>query len=710
VRLEMRELLGQYISDTLSYVYTVKEFCDRHPRWILQRKEEQSKMKNIKEMSDRIDLKFSRVLNAEDKTRALGEFTKDYLTQMTANRRLKDLEKELEAVLKDTLNGLEELDCFMDAVERLVVTSVFAFADENQLCPLPQGREPASVRAVITSARMACPLLIHFKRDASAFFSPCLLNVEVLHVYLENYMNISEQLCERMGLGKTFCREKNDNLMIDTSTEVNKKSMQTMFNHLRHLSDIRMDQHLRLTFLFQESALHFIGLFSQRHSRMLDFLKELERRAGKLDKMKKGGYISSVAGSAVGATGGALTIAGLCLAPVTAGLSLGLTIAGIGMGVTSGVNSLTTGVTKVAFKSYQNKKANTIFQCFMEDMQRLHGSLEKVASNICPLEPKVVALVVGKNIGKGGASLGKKINGIVKNTSAIEALMGKGVVMGAGKVGLQEGKTFAADLPDIGMLAQGTPLALSRTLRQCAVASNALFIGLDIITICKDSVSLAKGSKSKRSQLIRARAALWRTEIGSCQRIHDSLCRGIWRFRKSQRILEKPFYLVKEFEILEPLVEMGIMEKPAKEMETLGQPEDDIETLVQPMEETRLLGQSMEETRLLGQSMEETRLLGQPMEETRLLGQPMEETRLLGQPMEETRLLGQPVEETRLLGQPMEETRLLGQPVEETRLLGQPVEETRLLGQPVEEIEKGTKVVKLICPKTCHILYTADVE
>ena len=66
-------------------------------------------MKNIKEMSDRINLKFSRVLNAEDKTKALGEFTKDYLTQVTANRRLKELEKELEAVLKDTLKGTGEV-------------------------------------------------------------------------------------------------------------------------------------------------------------------------------------------------------------------------------------------------------------------------------------------------------------------------------------------------------------------------------------------------------------------------------------------------------------------------------------------------------------------------------------------------------------------------------------------------------------------------
>ncbi|XP_055762574.1 uncharacterized protein LOC129839289 [Salvelinus fontinalis] len=524
-REKIRELFDQYISDTLSYIHTVEGFCERHPRWILQRKEEQSQMKNIKDMAEGIDPNFDKVIKSEDKAKAFQEFTKKYLTQVTADNRHKELEKELEDVLKDTLKGLEELEYFMDAMERLVVTSVFVFADENRLCPLPQGREPSSVRAVITSARMACPLLIHFKRDASAFFSPCLLNVEVLYVYLENYIHISEQLCERMRLGNV------------------------------------MNQHLRLTFLFQESALHFIDLFSQRHSRMLDFLKELERRAVKLEEMKFGSDISSVAGSAVGATGGALTIAGLCLAPVTVGLSLWLTIAGLGLGVTSGVNGVTTGVTEIIVNRYHSKEVNTVFQHFIEDMQILRGSLEKVASRILPVVGfNMVALGVGVIMGKGAVSLGMKINGIVKNNSAIEALKGNGMVMGAGKVGLGGGNKLAADLPDIGMLAQGTPLALSKTLRRCNVALNALFIGLDIITIYKDSVSLAKGSKSEDSQLIRARVALWRTEINSCQRIHDSLCQGIRRFRQSQRILEKPFYLVKELESLEPLVEMGLMD------------------------------------------------------------------------------------------------------------------------------------------------------
>lgn len=143
---------------------------------------------------------------------------------------------------------------------------------------------------------------------------------------------------------------------------------------VEYVPPARMDQHLRLTFLFQKSALRFIGLFSQCHSKMLDFLIELEKGAVKLEEIKFGSDISSVAGSAVGATGGALTIAGLCVAPVTAGLSLGLTIAGLGMGVTSGVNSLTTGVTEIMFNRYHSKEVNTVFQHFIEDMQILWGS------------------------------------------------------------------------------------------------------------------------------------------------------------------------------------------------------------------------------------------------------------------------------------------------------------------------------------------------
>lgn len=117
-----------------------------------------------------------------------------------------------------------------------------------------------------------------------------------------------------------------------------------------------MDQNLRLTFLFQGAAQRFIGLFSQRRPRMEQFLTELEENAVQLDRMKLGAKISSVAGSSVGAAGGILSIVGLALTPVTAGVSLALTIAGVSLGVTSGVNSITTGITEMKVNSIHEKK------------------------------------------------------------------------------------------------------------------------------------------------------------------------------------------------------------------------------------------------------------------------------------------------------------------------------------------------------------------
>ncbi|XP_071241310.1 uncharacterized protein [Salvelinus alpinus] len=549
-----REHLGQYISNTLSHIHTVREFCDRHSKWALQRETELEMMRDIKQRADRIDLKFDHVRNSETKAKAFGEFVWSGLTQGTADSRREELEKELGAVLKDTLGGLEKLDYFLHAVECLAVTCLLVFEENRFLC-LPQGTSPASVQAVITTARISCPLLIHFKRDAKSFFMPSLLNVEVLALQLDRYIQISQQLCKRMEKGSSqmlFWKNKNDIPVVNLGADVSEESIQKMMDHLNQLNDIRMDQHLRLTFLFQEAAQRFIGRFSQRRPRMEQFLTDLEENAVQLDRMKLGAKISSVAGSSVGVAGGILSIVGLALTPVTAGVSLALTIAGVSLGVTSGVNSLATGITEMKVNSIHEKKAREVFQNFMEDVESLQESLEDVARNIEPIlgQSRVDGVLgAGKVIATAGA-IGKGIDSIVDCASAlsVKALAKEDLIASAGKLALQEGKAarnlpkLAGDIPDIGQVAKGTPLALSSSARAGFITLNALFIGLDVFFICKDSVCLAKGSKSEFSQLIRARAALWRTELDSWQRIYDSLCRGIWKFRKCQRILAQPFY------------------------------------------------------------------------------------------------------------------------------------------------------------------------
>uniref|UniRef100_A0A3Q2P993 Apolipoprotein L n=1 Tax=Fundulus heteroclitus TaxID=8078 RepID=A0A3Q2P993_FUNHE len=114
-------------------------------------------------------------------------------------------------------------------------------------------------------------------------------------------------------------------------------------------------------FLFQKvSPDYFINSVDCQLSKMLQFLDELEECAVKLDSMNKGAKISSVTGSSVGAVGGVLSIVGLALSPVTAGVSLGLTIAEIGVNHTN------------------QKKANEAFQSFMEEFQKIQECLSEV--------------------------------------------------------------------------------------------------------------------------------------------------------------------------------------------------------------------------------------------------------------------------------------------------------------------------------------------
>uniref|UniRef100_A0A3Q3IAN7 Uncharacterized protein n=1 Tax=Monopterus albus TaxID=43700 RepID=A0A3Q3IAN7_MONAL len=216
-----------------------------------------------------------------------------------------------------------------------------------------------------------------------------------------------------------------------------------------------IDPHFRMVFLFQEVASsNFIREFSMRQPRMLQFLKELEEAAVQLDRMRKGAKISSVAGSSVGAVGGVLSIIGLALIPVTAGLSLALTVTGIGMGITSGVNSIVTTATSQPITDVEISEINVAEEAV------------KVFKESCAVQQLMTALVI--------ASVVAQEANVLRNVPRV-----------------------ASDIPDIGQSARAGFITL-----------NALFIGMDIFFICKDSISLAKGSETEVSQFIRARAIL----------------------------------------------------------------------------------------------------------------------------------------------------------------------------------------------------------
>ncbi|XP_073712750.1 uncharacterized protein [Misgurnus anguillicaudatus] len=195
-REELQKLLPEYVVDTLNLIQTVRDFCDGEEKWTLHRETELKSIREIKDQADKISLKINHVERSENKVKAVGEYLWNGLTYFViADSKCHKLEKKLGDVLKNTFEGLEKLDHFLDAVEKLTVTSLNVFTDQSVL---PNWENPANVRSVITAARMASPLLLHFKRNNKSFFRPILNNVDVLAFQLDKYIQITQQLSMKM--------------------------------------------------------------------------------------------------------------------------------------------------------------------------------------------------------------------------------------------------------------------------------------------------------------------------------------------------------------------------------------------------------------------------------------------------------------------------------------------------------------------------------
>ncbi|XP_051797459.1 uncharacterized protein LOC127531677 [Acanthochromis polyacanthus] len=195
-REELKQVLCRFITDTLNYIDTMRKFCHMFPKWETKRKTELEMMMDIKGRADKIDLDISHVTKSEDKGEAFVEYLKSKVT-LNDDERCAELEKELDEVLKDTLGGLKKLDCFLDAVEKLAVTSLHVFM-KNQVLHLPEEISFEYVQVIIGAAQQICPLLLEFKRDANVFFLPKLQNVEVLANQLDRYIQITKTMCEKL--------------------------------------------------------------------------------------------------------------------------------------------------------------------------------------------------------------------------------------------------------------------------------------------------------------------------------------------------------------------------------------------------------------------------------------------------------------------------------------------------------------------------------
>lgn len=167
-RERLQAILGRYVTNTLKHINTMKSFSDRISRWVLGREMEIEMMLDIKERAEK------------------------------KKEKLAVLEEELAATLKATLNGMQELDEFLDGLEKLAFTSLHVFRENNNMLHLPPGISLDLVEDVLAAARRTCPLRLVFMMNIDDFFVPQLQNLDVLLIQLNKYVIISQLMCDKM--------------------------------------------------------------------------------------------------------------------------------------------------------------------------------------------------------------------------------------------------------------------------------------------------------------------------------------------------------------------------------------------------------------------------------------------------------------------------------------------------------------------------------
>ncbi|XP_059927510.1 uncharacterized protein LOC132472071 isoform X2 [Gadus macrocephalus] len=198
--------LQQYVSETLKYIDTVRNFSGGQASgWRLAMNAELDKLKRILELK-------------EKKTMIKDE-----------------QQKTLSTALKNTLEGVEKLTCFLEAVEKLAVTSLQVFTGGEEVVKLSLGISLESVEDIISAARLVCPLLLCFRRDAEVFFTPSLHNVAVFAAVLDKYIRTTENICNVMCSAIDFEDERGEPPQVQLAEDLTLDVVQNISSHVDHL-------------------------------------------------------------------------------------------------------------------------------------------------------------------------------------------------------------------------------------------------------------------------------------------------------------------------------------------------------------------------------------------------------------------------------------------------------------------------------------------
>ncbi|XP_004610729.3 apolipoprotein L3-like [Sorex araneus] len=257
----------------------------------------------------------------------------------------------------------------------------------------------------------------------------------------------------------------------------------------------------------QEFRESFLEEFPQKKRELEDHITQLRALADKADKIHKDCTISNVVASSTGIVSGLLTIAGIGLIPMTAGMSLGLTAAGMGLGAASAVTGVATGIVEHTSMAAIEADANKLTSTDVNSEEVVKGFVTNCAPKLLPLGNKVV----------------KNAKNIEKNIRAIKLISANRRLASQATRFMNGGRISARGARQVQKTLGGTAVAMSKGARLAGMATAGIFLLADVYSLVTDSVELHKGAEAASASRLREQALELEMKLEHLKEIHARL-------------------------------------------------------------------------------------------------------------------------------------------------------------------------------------------
>ncbi|XP_013204190.1 apolipoprotein L3-like [Microtus ochrogaster] len=260
----------------------------------------------------------------------------------------------------------------------------------------------------------------------------------------------------------------------------------------------------------------FLEVYPQVKRELEESIRKLHALADKIDKVHKDCTITQVVANSTSAASGVLTILGLALAPVTAGVSLGLSATGLGLGAAAAVTSISTTIVEKASTASVEAEASKL-------LPRSNDTENDIKSNDTE---KDIKEFVGKNTPKLASVFIKSsqnLNEMKKNIDAIKLTKANPHLTNSAKRLMTTGKVSAQSTRQVEKAFGGTALAMTKGARIMGAATTGLFLVLDVVSLIEESKHLHEGAKAESAAKLRQKAQELEQKLQELIRVHDSL-------------------------------------------------------------------------------------------------------------------------------------------------------------------------------------------